>query len=213
MLAVLPALLRKETVPFMKMQFRKCKIPGLVAIAGLFLLITAIVLPFRPTSSATKQSEPIKGMSTRAAPQHQHAAPNIIDGAVHPELIQNKDAYRLFFMTVAADPNVTEDVNRQRAFLRPLLDENSLAAAQTILSDFKARYQAAVARYNASATAAQANDTTPPDIGAFLSERDGVVLSTKAAMEKALGEKVWAQFDRHVQKEKRKMKVAVEDHR
>lgn len=127
-------------------------------------------------------------------------------------MIQDKDAYRLFFLTVAADPNVTEDISRQRAFLRPLLDENSLAAAQTILSDFKTRYQAAVARYNASAEAALANNKTP-DIGAFLSERDYVVLSTKAAMEKALGEEVWAQFDRHVQKEKREMKVAVEGRR
>lgn len=194
-------------------KFRKWNILGLGAIVGLFLLVTAIVLPFGPISSATRQSEPMQHMSTSAAAQHQHAAPNIIDGAVHPEMIQDKDAYRLFFITVAADPNVTEDVSRQRAFLRPLLDENSLAAAQTILSDFKTRYQAAIARYNASATAAQANNTTPPDIGAFLSERDGVVLSTKAAMEKALGEKVWAQFDRHVQREKRRMKVAVEDRR
>lgn len=196
----------------MSKSFKKWRILGLGAIAGLFLLITAIVLPFRPTASATRQSEPTQNVSASDAPQHQHVAPNIIDGAVHPEMIQDKDAYRLFFLTVAADPNATEEVNRQRAFLSPILDENALVAAQIILSDFKTRYQAAVARYNASAKAALA-DNKMPDIGPFLSERDNIVLSTKADLENALGQKAWAQFDAHVQKEKRKMKVAVEDRR
>jgi hypothetical protein len=113
-------------------KFRKWKILALGAIAGLFLLITAIVLPFRPTSSATKQSRPMQGMSTSAAPQYQHAAPNVIDGAVHPEMIQDKDAYRLFFLTVAADPAAPAEVNRQRAFLSPILDESQLHTAQII---------------------------------------------------------------------------------
>ena len=193
-------------------KFREWKILGLVAIAGLFLLITAVVLPFGPTSSATKQSEPMQDMSTSVPPQHQHAEPNIIDGAVHPEMIQDKDAYRLFFLTVAVDPANTAEVNRQRAFLSPILDENQLLAAQTILFDFKTRYQAAIAKYNASAEVAQANNQTS-DIGAFRSERDDIVLSTKAAMERALGPKAWAHFDAHVQKEKRRMKVALEDRR
>jgi len=142
-------------------------------------------------------------------PQHQHAAPNMIDGAVHPEMIQDKDAYRLFFLTVAVDPTATAEVNRQRAFLSPILDQSQLLAAQIILFDFKTRYQAAIAKYNASAKAALANNKTQ-DIGAFLSERDDIVLSTKAAMEIALGQKAWAQFDAHVQKEKLRMKVAPE---
>ncbi len=193
-------------------KFREWKILSLGAIAGLFLLITAIVLPFRSTSSATKQSEPMQGMSTSAASQHQHAAPNIIDGAVHPEMIQDKDAYRLFFLTVAADPTAAAEVNRQRAFLSPILAESQLLAAQTILFDFKTRYQAAIAKYNAIATEAQANNQTP-DVGAFLSERDDIVLSTKAAIEKVLGQKAWARFDAHVQKEKKRMKVALEGRR
>ena len=193
-------------------KFRKWNVLSLGAIVGLFLLIMAIVLPFRPISSATQQSEPMQDVSTSAAPQHQSAAPNIIDGAVHPEMIQDKDAYRLFFLTVAADPTTTEEVNRQRAFLGPMLDENQLVAARIILFDFKTRYQAAIAKYNASAEAALINNETP-DIGAFLSERDDIVLSTKATMEKALGREAWAQFDAHVQKEKLRMKVAVEDRR
>lgn len=161
------------------------------------------VLMFAFSFGAWAQSSP---------PQHQHVAPNLIDGAVHPEMIQDKDAYRLFLLTVAADPTATAEVNRQRAFLSPILDESQLLAAQIILFDFKTRYQAAIAKYNASATAALANNKTT-DIGAFLSERDDIVLSTKAAMEKALGQKAWAQFDTHVQKEKLRMKVALEDRR
>jgi len=191
-------------------KFRKWKILGLGAIPALFLLITAMVLPFRPTSSATKQSGPMQDMPTSATPQHERAAPNIIDGAVHPEMIQDKDAYRLFFLTVAVDPTDAAEVNRQRAFLSPILDENRLPAVQVILFDFKTRYAAAIAKYNAWAETDLANNKTP-DIGAFLSERDGIVLSTKAAMEKTLGQKAWAQFDAHVQKEKRRMKVALED--
>jgi|ERR1700693_4664782 len=178
---------------------------------AVLLVSIALFLAFLPSRVVQGRTAPRQ----QAVDPHVHTTvpANMIDGSVHPEMIQDKDAYRLFFLTVAADPTATAEVNRQRAFLSPILDESHLPAAQIILFDFKTRYQAAIAKYNASATAALANNTTPPDIGAFLSERDGIVLSAKTAMEKALGQKAWAQFDAHVQKEKLRMKVAVEDRR
>lgn len=144
---------------------------------------------------------------------HDHTAstPNVIDGHLHPELIQDKHAYRLFFLTAATAPAATiEDVNRQRDFLGPIqLSQSQLLSVRVILADFKAQYLSATAQHNASAEAALANHTMP-DIASFLMQRDNLVLSTKAAIEKALGAETWARFDAHVQREKSKMKVAVE---
>lgn len=178
----------------------------------LFVVVAAAVsVVFLPSKTAAIPRQIQTPIQT-----HDHTLnnANVIDGSVHPEMIQDKDAYRLFFLTVATGSAATlEDTNRQRAFLRPMqLSESQLLTAQAILADFKTRYQSASAKYNASAEAALANNMTP-DIEAFLKERDDIVLSARVAMEKTLGQETWSRFDAHVQKEKRRMKVAVEDHR
>src|SRR6266700_1863959 len=179
-----------------------------------------LMLPVVLAAAASLAFLPGKTAATGAIPHrihriqtHDHtaSAPNVIDGQLHPELIQDKHAYRLFFLTAATAPAATiEDVNRQRDFLRPIqLSESQLLSVRIILADFKAQYLSAIAHPYASALAALANHTTP-DIASFLTQRDNLVLSTKAAIENALGAETWARFNTHVQKEKSKMKVAAE---
>jgi len=104
-------------------------------------------------------------------PQHQHnvAAPNLIDGAVHPELIPDSLAYRLYLVAVSTGQNPTEAAQKgQRAHLMKTgLGDTDQQISISILSDFRAKYDALVAEYNDSARVASArNETT--DIQSFL---------------------------------------------
>lgn len=158
-----------------------------------------------------------KTTATGAIPQpiqtHDHAASdqNMIDGSLHPELILDKDAYRLFFLVAATGPAATtEEINHQRAVLAPAhLSETELLSANIILTDFKLQYEQAVQKYNASAEAALANNTAV-DIKPFLAERDALVQSVKFSLGTALSPESVARLNQHVQKEKSKMKVAKE---
>jgi len=135
----------------------------------------------------------------------------MIDGSVHPEMIQDKDAYRLFLRAAALGPYpTTEEKKRQRAILAPAkLNETELATAINILQNFKTEYEAAIQRWNATAEAANARDTLP-DINPFLLERDAIVQSAKQKLEGAISPHSMARFHAYVQGEKSKMKVAME---
>jgi hypothetical protein len=41
---------------------------------------------------------------TPQTPQHQHSDANVIDGAIHPELIPDTVAYRLYLIAVSENP-------------------------------------------------------------------------------------------------------------
>src|SRR6266403_4168250 len=92
----------------------------------------ASVLMFAFAFGAWAQSSP---------PQHQHVAPNLIDGAVHPERIPDSVAYRLYLVTVSTGQNPTEAAQKgQRAHLLKTglvgTDQQILVG---ILSDFRAK--------------------------------------------------------------------------
>ncbi len=175
------------------------------------LLLTALVsiallLAFLP-------SRVVQGRSAQQAVDHVHTTlpPNTIDGAVHPEMIQDKDAYRLFLQAAALGLHpTTEEKNRQRAILAPAkLNETELASASNILQEFKTEYEAAIQRYNTSAETAIASNATP-DIKPFLLERDAIVQSAKQKLEGTISSQSMARFHAYVQGEKSKMKIAME---
>src|SRR6266849_5616512 len=147
-----------------------------------------LILAFLPSKVVQGRSAPPQ----QAVDPHLHATPpsNMIDGSVHPEMIQEK--------------------NRQRAILAPThLNETELASAGNILQEFKIQYEAAIQRYNTSAEAALASNSIP-DITPFLLERDAIVQSAKQRLEGAVSPQSMARFHAYVQGEKSKMKVAME---
>ncbi|SRR5712692_4947172 len=168
-----------------------------------------LILAFLPSKVVQGRSAPPQ----QAVDPHLHATPpsNMIDGSVHPEMIQEKDAYRLFLQVAALRPYpTTEEKNRQRAILAPThLNETELASAGNILQEFKIQYEAAIQRYNTSAEAALASNSIP-DITPFLLERDAIVQSAKQRLEGAVSPQSMARFHAYVQGEKSKMKVAME---
>lgn len=161
----------------------------------LIALSTALVLAV----GAQAQSSP---------PQHQHAAPKLIDGAVHPELIPDTVAYRLYLVAVSTGQNATEaDQQRQRAHVtRTGLADTDQQTFFGILSDFRSKYDALVNEYNESAKAAAArNETT--DVHTLLKKLDALVQSTRDTISVRLSSRGAARVHSFVVSEKKNMKV------
>jgi hypothetical protein len=170
----------------------------------LVVLAAAVSVAFLASQTAAVSQEiQVHDHTTRNA--------NVIDGSLHPELIQDKDAYRLFFLVAASGPAATTDeINHQRAVLAPAgLSDTELLSANITLTDFKMQYEQAVQKYNASAEAAHANNTEA-DVKPFLAERDALVQLVRFRLGTALSPESVVRLDRHVQHEKSKMKVAKE---
>ncbi len=172
-------------------------------------IVMFLVLAFLP-------SRMVQGRSARpqqAVDPHVHATTpaNMIDGSIHPEMIQDKDAYRLFLQAVALGPYPTiEEKNRQRATLAPAdFSDTEMESVSSILTEFKFQYEDAIQRWNATAEAELASNTIP-NITPFLLERDAVVQSAKQKLESAVSPQSMARFHAHVQGEKSRMKVAME---
>ena len=139
-------------------------------------------------------------------PQHQHtvAAPNLIDGAVHPELIPDSVAYRLYLVAVSTGPNPTEtDQTHQRAHvMKTGLVGTDQQILISVLSDFRSKYDALVTDYNASA---KADSTT--DVHALLKKLDDLIQSTRDTISVRLSSRGAAKLHSFVVSEKKNMKV------
>jgi len=144
----------------------------------------------------------------QSPPQHQHtiAAPNLIDGAAHPELIPDSVAYRLYLVAVSTGQNPTEaEQTRQRAHVtRTGLGDTDQQLLISILSDFRAKYDALVNEYNDSAKAAAARDETT-DVHTLLKKLDGLVQSTRDAISVRLSSRGAAKLHAFVLSEKKNM--------
>jgi hypothetical protein len=157
--------------------------------------VTAVVGVLMFAFAAWAQSSP---------PQHQHVAPNVIDGAVHPELIPDSVAYRLYLVPISTGQNPTKaDQERQRAHLT----KTSLSATDqqlfvSILSDFRTKYDTLVADYN---TAAKADATT--DVHTLLNKLDDLIQSMRDAISVRLPSQGAARLYSFVVSEKKNMKV------
>jgi hypothetical protein len=134
-----------------------------------------------------------------------------IDGAVHPELISDSTAYRLYFLSVAETPNPTAKAKtRQLAHLRRTrLDDDDLQILTSTLENFKLQYASLIEKYNREAEIIDAKGGTP-DIHAFLIQRDALVQSTRDYLKRTLSFAGSAHLEEHVQAEKRNMKVGKE---
>lgn len=142
--------------------------------------------------------------------QHQHAAPNLIDGAVHPELIPDSTAYRLYFITVAENPTpLPHEAQRQHAHLsRAGLNEADIQAASKVLANFKLAYAALIDEYNNSP---EVRNNTNDGITLFLSKRDALVQETRTMLNGALTPQGMANFHANIQQEKANMKIAASE--
>jgi len=148
-----------------------------------------------------------------APPAHQHtqanmAQTNIIDGAVHPEMIPDLTAYRLYLAMVSRPPAPTDDqVKRQEAQLRKTgLQDGDRKRLVATLSNFYSEYQNLIQTFNQEATSAWARGERP-DMESLRVQRDQLVQSTHDALKAALTAKGWTLLDAHVQNEKKHMKI------
>lgn len=156
------------------------------------------------------------GTWAQSPPQHQHnvATPNLIDGAVHPELIPDAVAYRLYLFNLSTGPAANTDQaeqTRQRAQLMSTgLVETDQQLLIGILSDFRSKYDALIAEYNQSAKAALArNETT--DVHTLLKKLDDLVQSTRDTISVRLSAEGAAKLHAFVVSEKKNMKMTEEN--
>jgi hypothetical protein len=136
---------------------------------GMYRLCVAITLFVLNSCIAQSQMS--------VAPHH-HAPTPIIDGAVHPELIPDITAYRLWLVIVSRPPVPTDDeVKHQHIQLArvglQIAEEHALVL---ILADFHTQYETLIQNYNATAKAVLASGQQP-DIAAMRLQRDLLVQS------------------------------------
>jgi len=144
---------------------------------------------------------------------HQHpVSSSSIDGAMHPELIPDSLAYRLYFVAVSTGQNPTDiDLQRQQAHLRKIgLEADDHKTFVSVLSDFRVKYDALVDQYNASAKAAAARNEAA-DITGLLKALDGLVQITRDTLKLHLTSEGMFRLHAFVMSEKKNMKVEPED--
>jgi hypothetical protein len=135
---------------------------------------------------------------------HQQSA--VIDGAVHPELISDLTAYRLWFLAVGRGPNPTAaEVKHQAAQLkRTLLSAEDQQALIPVLTTLKVQYQSLIQTFNEGAKAALAQNENP-DYAALVLQRDQLVQTTRDSLGGLLTPTGLALLDAHIQSEKKHM--------
>jgi len=146
------------------------------------------------------------GLWAQTPPQHQHnvTPPNLIDGAVYPDLIPDSVAYRLYLAAVSTGQNPTETEQRhQHAQLKKTgLADTDQQMFVSILSDFRLKYDALVSEYN---TSAKADSTT--DVHMLLRKLDDLVQSTRDTISVRLSSQGAAKLHSFVVSEKKNMRV------
>ncbi|HLH06892.1 MAG TPA: hypothetical protein VKW78_06630 [Terriglobales bacterium] len=147
------------------------------------------------------------------AKTHNHATDDQIDGSMHPELIPNIAAYRLFFLAVGltANPSAGEKT-MQSAQLQQLGFEGKDSEGFTrVLQTFRAKYNDLVNTYNAKVPA-QATGFAP-DVDSFLSERDALVQNTLDELKVELSPAAFNRLGAYVNVEKTRMKISTGNQR
>ncbi|MDE3178093.1 MAG: hypothetical protein KGM47_00420 [Acidobacteriota bacterium] len=179
--------------------------PSSRVITTTFLAVVSVAIAcaaFGGPQAATQQSD---------APSMSMGRETVIDGAIHPELIPDSTAYRLFFLTIATPLDATAaQQRRERAYLESAgLDGKDLQAAVSVLATFKAQYDKLIKQYDGSVTNANEAAATRA-VGLFLLSQRAIVLDTLAQLKARLSPGGMARLEAHVQREKRNMKIAKE---
>ena len=146
----------------------------------------------------------ISGAAQSPPQEHEHAAPTVIDGAVHPELIPDSVAYRLYLISVstAQNPSEAEQQRQRRQLVKTGLADTDQQLLVGVLSYFRAQYDALVTEYNDSAKAGNA-----PDVHSLLKGIDDLVQSTRDTISVRLSSRGAAKLHAFVVSEKKNMKV------
>jgi len=166
---------------------------------GVLTAVIGLVVAPGKSSSASKQQHDMANM-----------LPEVIDGAKHPELISDSDAYHMFFLTHSVLPGAGQkELNQQQNLIHQAKvsgDENAFVA-QT-LNDFRVQYEELVADYNAKATERQTTTGLGYDPTEFVKSRDALVVATRDKLRAGLGTVSLANFEARVQSFKSNMKVS-----
>jgi hypothetical protein len=148
------------------------------------------------------------GTSAQNSPAvHQHAQANMTDGSVHPELIPDSVAWRLYLVAISESQTaMPNDRARQHSYLRTagLSNADILAAVPTLIS-FKTQYAALIDEYNQSS---EVLNNSSDGLQLFLAKRDALVQSTRDALKAFVTPLGLGTLEAHVQKEKARMQVA-----
>ncbi len=152
------------------------------------------------------------GAWAQNSPPHQHTdtAADVVDGSLHPELIPDSVAFRLYFIALAEeDATLTTASDHQKAFFFMAgLPNTDVEAAAGILRNFKSRLDALTDAYNTAVVST--NDSTN-DRTLFVSKRETLVQATRDAFNAVLSNTGAAHFNAHVQREKQKMQVSARE--
>ena len=178
-------------------------------LSAAFLGSIALILAFVPSRVVQGRS----ALPQQAVDPHIHSTTpaNIIDGSIHPEMIQDREAFRLFFLAAATDVNpMPGEKERQRAMLSPArLSEEELAISSTVLAEYKGQYEAAVQGYNDAVASARSPEQLP-DGKQLVAELNALALAAKAKLESSISGASSLRLYAHVQGEKSKMRVTAE---
>src|ERR1051326_570309 len=160
----------------------------LIAATGLFV----VALSLNNSVPAQEQQ-----MDMSVAPE------NVIDGSTHPEKITDRDAYKMFLLSVSLKDSSDSELARQKATFSPLnlTDEQQTIASQ-IVADFAAEVQAVNAAWDA---AAQVSNPTPSDEAAYRKQIRGIVDEAMAKFELGLGGEKSRVLHGFIQDEKKNM--------
>jgi hypothetical protein len=151
---------------------------------------------------------PLGRAQNSTASQQSTSTSTMIDGAVHPELISDSMAYRMYFVSISLKANpAAVDQEGQQARLNAIgLETSDVEILADIMADFRAKHDAVVAQYNQAAEAATARGESS-DIHTLLQQLDQLVQNTRDTLKARLSSKGMTQLDAFVQAEKRHMKV------
>lgn len=168
-----------------------------VMLVAVGILIALSAFPIHQTQARSQAPQ---------AHDHPIVPSDAVDGKVHPELIKDKDAYRLFFLVASTRDDSPQELARQRALLGFLnLDEKSLLAVNVILKNFQAMHDQTVQDFNGHSSESQSSRLRP-----FIQQRDGIVAQTRTQLESVLGDKS-VTFNAFIQTQKQFMVVGLAD--
>jgi len=146
------------------------------------------------------------------SPPNQHSPTNVIDGSVHPELIPDSLAYRLYFLAVSTRTNPSDaERARQQTQLNMIgLKASDRETLVTVLADFRIEHDRLVAQYNQGAEEA-ASRNEAADVRVLLRQFDELVRSTRDTLKARLSPDGMTQLDAFVHSEKKNMRVTPEE--
>ncbi len=130
---------------------------------------------------------------------------SIVYGAKNPELIPDNIAYRLYLFSLTVPANASEHERQAQAGRLATLNLTVPEDSQVlnILADFRSRYDAWIARWNAEAQ--QQQEHFDPTL--VLQVREDIVADAQRALQSSLTVDRLIRFTRQVQQEKRHMRI------